>query len=195
MATGITMLVASPPFLSYAMTYTTVPWDAVQQRIMPASAAPKLVPSSNRRIAPEIIPSVAENQERIVTLVGGWKLFEVHPLFGAGLGAFRNEGIISSTTGIPLLIHSTPLWLLAELGIAGFLAFVLPFVFIFFREWKSAGKDETSTLIVLCLIAFSVMSAPADMLYQRTFWLLIGAALAVPKTLPSEEFKETKSFI
>jgi len=26
-----------------------------------------------------------------------------------------------------------------------------------------------------------VMSGPADMVYQRTFWLLIGAALAMPR--------------
>jgi hypothetical protein len=28
-------------------------------------------------------------------------------------------------------------------------------------------------------VAFAVMSGPADMLYQRTFWLLIGAGLAL----------------
>lgn len=31
----------------------------------------------------------------------------------------------------------------------------------------------------LQLVAFAVMASPADMLYQRTFWLLIGAGLAM----------------
>ena len=51
-----------------------------------------------------------------MTLVGGWKLFVGHPLFGAGLGAYRHEDILASSR-IPLVIHSTALWLLAELGL------------------------------------------------------------------------------
>jgi hypothetical protein len=70
-----------------------------------------------------------------------------HPVFGAGLGAFRNQMILT-LDGLPLVIHSTAVWLLAELGIVGFLIFAESFT-------------------------------PGDMLYQRTFWLLIGAALAV----------------
>jgi O-antigen ligase len=147
---------------------------------MPASAAPKIVPGPERRIAPQIVPDVESTQERIVTLVGGWKLFREHPVFGAGLGAFRNQMIISSTTGIPLLIHSTALWLLAELGAVGFLIFAVPAVFLFVREWRRSGEDETSKFIVLCCIAFAIMAGPADMLYQRTFWIVIGAALALP---------------
>jgi len=38
-----------------------------------------------------------------------------------------------------------------------------------------------SALIVLCFVAFAV-TCPADMLYQRTFWLLIGAALALRRS-------------
>lgn len=173
-AVAVAALAASLPFLASL----TVSWGEAQQNTIPATAARKFVWGTQREIAPEIIPSAASTEERIVTLIGGWKLFEAHPLFGAGLGAFRNEGIMSSTTGVPLLIHSTPLWLLAELGVVGFLAFSIPFAGIFFQEWKSAGKTEASTLVILCFVAFAAMSGPADMLYQRTFWLLVGAALA-----------------
>jgi len=70
----------------------------------------------------------------------------------------------------------------------GFLIFAVSFTHIFFKEWKSAPVDQTSAFIVLCLGGFAVMSGPGDMLYQRTFLLLIGAALAVrhpPSSQPS----------
>jgi hypothetical protein len=95
----------------------------------------------------------------------------------AGLGAFQNQKVLL-VGGFPLVIHSTPIWLLAELGIVGFLAFVVPAVYVLFSEWRRARNDPASTVIVLCFVAFAVMSAPADMLYQRTFWLVLGAALA-----------------
>ena len=127
---------------------------------------------------PQIIPEMASTNERLISIVGGLELFVSHPIFGAGLGAFRNEMIFASS-GIPLLIHSTGVWLLAELGIVGFTVFTVSAAYLFFKEWPHARKEQASALIVLCLVAFAVMSGPADMLYQRTFWLLIGAGLAL----------------
>lgn len=132
---------------------------------------------------PELIPTGANTQERLVTIFGGWRLFTEHPIFGAGLGAFRKE-LILGTSGIPLLIHSTVLWLLAELGLVGFLVFFIPAVFVLVTEWRFSRDDLGSAIIALCFVAFGVMSTPADMLYQRTFWLVIGAALALPRCAP-----------
>jgi hypothetical protein len=129
--------------------------------------------------APEFMLASSSNQERMLTITGGLSLFADHPLFGAGLVAFRNQ-LILATSGIPLLIHSTAVWLLAELGLMGFLVFTASFIFVFVKEWNHARTEPTSALIVLCFVAFAVTSGPADMLYQRTFWLLIGAALALP---------------
>jgi hypothetical protein len=150
-----------------------------------ASAAIVVVLLSNLNLAgpalPQFVPTTTSTQERLTTIVGGLKLFLDHPVFGAGLGAFRNEMHMASS-GIPLLIHSTSVWLLAELGIVGFAAFVVPAAYIFFKEWAYARKEHASALIVLCLVAFAVMSGPADMLYQRTFWLLIGTGLALHRS-------------
>lgn len=116
----------------------------------------------------------------MVTIIGGLKLFVEHPIFGAGLGAFRSQMILA-TNGLPLVIHSTPLWLLAELGIVGFLAFAIPTIYVLSTEWRRARihNDQASAVIILSFVAFAVMSGPADMLYQRTFWLVVGAALAL----------------
>jgi hypothetical protein len=127
---------------------------------------------------PVIVPSAESSQERLFSIIGGLKLFLAHPIVGAGLGAFRNQMIFIASTQ-PLLIHSTAVWLLAELGLIGFLAFAVPAIYVFANEWQHARKQQVSALIVLCLVAFAVMASPADMLYQRTFWLLIGAGLAM----------------
>jgi len=129
---------------------------------------------------PDIVPNPQSTQERMITIIGGLKLFLAHPIFGAGLGAFRNEHILA-TSGIPLLIHSTALWLLAEMGIVGFLIFTIPAVWLFFSEIRVDHRDIASKMIILSLVVFGVMSTPADMLYQRTFWLIVGAAVALPK--------------
>jgi len=127
---------------------------------------------------PVIVPSAESSQERLFSIIGGLKLFLAHPIVGAGLGAFRNQMIFIASTQ-PLLIHSTAVWLLAELGLIGFLAFAVPAIYVFANEWQHARKQQVSALIVLCLVAFAVMASPADMLYQRTLWLLIGAGLAM----------------
>jgi len=144
------------------------------------------LPNLPNAASPQFVPNAASTQERLVSVVGGLKLFLDHPVFGAGLGAFRNEMILASS-GIPLLIHSTAVWLLAELGMIGFIVFVLPATYIFFKEWEHPRKERASILIVLCFVAFGMMSGPADMLYQRTFWLLIGAGLALHRSEQCEE--------
>lgn len=113
---------------------------------------------------------------RITSILGGLQLFLEHPILGAGLGAFRNK-LIMGWGDQPLLIHSTYVWLLAELGFVGLLTFVTPAAYALIAELRRRHPDTAGQLIALCLLAFGVMSLPADMLYQRTFWLLFGAAL------------------
>ncbi|MBX6327003.1 MAG: flippase-like domain-containing protein [Pseudolabrys sp.] len=128
-------------------------------------------------LVPQFIPQEANTAERLLSIEGGWRLFLQHPVFGAGLGAYRNLGVLA-TSGLPLLIHSTPLWLLAETGIVGLVVFAVPSLMILFTEARRVPRDPAAVAIVLCLVGFGVMGGPADMFYQRTFWLLIGAALA-----------------
>lgn len=129
---------------------------------------------------PDIVPSAAATAERLMSITRGWEMFLDHPIFGAGLGAFRNLNILTSNSGIPLLIHSTPLWLLAELGLVGFMVFAVPGVAIFLTQARLVRDEPLAAIAVLCIIAFAIMGTPAEMVYQRTFWLIIGATLAVP---------------
>jgi len=134
---------------------------------------------------PDLLPEPTSTAERVESLSRGWSLFVSHPFFGAGLGAF-NHLDIRTGSGVPLVIHSTALWLLAELGLVGFLVFAIFGFYVWFTEWRRPTPDLAAALVIFCFLSFAIMSGPADMMYQRTFWLIVGAALAVPRASPSE---------
>jgi hypothetical protein len=111
------------------------------------------------------------------SISGALKIFFSHPIFGAGLGYFMEMHI--RQFGVPMVIHSTPLWLLAELGVLGFACFAIPAALIFMHEWRNRGDVEgAGILLVLLLTGFVVMSQFQDLTYQRVFWLVLGAGLA-----------------
>jgi hypothetical protein len=123
------------------------------------------------------VDSSFSNSERWQTILDGLSLFTQHPLYGAGLGAFAEKWRLSH--GHVEVIHSTPLWLLAELGLIGATVMALPFVRIIVAALPPAARGEkAATLAILCCLAFVIMALVHEMLYQRPFWLLLGASLA-----------------
>ncbi len=118
-------------------------------------------------------------EERWESIINGIALFAHHPLFGAGLGAFMEVQI---EAGPPMVIHSTAIWLLAEMGIVGFTVMTFPLVRLFFSEARSlknkADKDKTDAFLISMIVAFIIAASVHELLYQRTFWLLLGAASA-----------------
>jgi hypothetical protein len=113
--------------------------------------------------------------DRWQSITRGFDLFLHHPIFGAGLGAFMEAQI---KAGQPLVIHSTPVWLLAEMGIVGFAIFAVPVVRLFFAEARSY-RENVSAFLLLIIVGFVMISSVHEILYQRAFWLLLGAAAAM----------------
>jgi hypothetical protein len=125
---------------------------------------------------PWSLGQTSSDHQHLATVADGWRMFLAHPLFGAGLGAYMDEQIRS--TGEPLVIHSAPMWLLAETGLAGFAVFAYVGWKIFAAEF-ARRYDLASQTIVLVLVGFGTMAEAHDLLYQRSLWLLLGAALGV----------------
>jgi O-antigen ligase len=121
--------------------------------------------------------SDASTSQHLQTVQDGLAMFVAHPIFGAGLGAYMDEQL--RTTGVPLMIHSTLVWLLAETGIAGTAVFLGAAWHLFSDALRRRG-DPAAVLLLLALCALAVMSLAHEMLYQRAFWLLLGAVLAMP---------------
>ncbi|CAN5412426.1 hypothetical protein BH10PSE10_BH10PSE10_15670 [soil metagenome] len=105
---------------------------------------------------------------------GALQMFLDHPIFGAGLGVYINQFDPSKA----FVIHSTPLWLLAEFGVVGTAAFLIPVVRILWAEaWRFRANDMAGNLALLLIVALAAMSLTHELLYQRTFWFLLGAAM------------------
>ena len=105
-------------------------------------------------------------------------MFAECPLIGAGLGAFMAE---QTRIAKPLVIHSTAMWLLAETGLLGFLIFAAAGLQIAASEFRQ--NDQVSKVTILIGVTFVVMSTVHELLYQRIFWLFLGATLACPPSL------------
>jgi hypothetical protein len=118
------------------------------------------------------------NVERIASLQGAWRIFLDHPIFGGGLGLFVAEHL--RQFGKSLIIHSTPLWLAAETGIVGLFVVATLFARVLVSEFRRvARRDPTALLIVLIAMALGIVSLVHEMFYQRGFWFLFGAAMAM----------------
>lgn len=128
--------------------------------------------------------------EHLKSMFDGLAMFAANPVFGAGLGAF-----IANWDGpYPLIIHSTLIWLLAEFGLVGAFIFVLPVVRIFLIEAKRfRSNDAAGHLLVLIITGFSAMSIFHELMYQRTFWFLLGMGLACVVPIISNNTREAES--
>lgn len=115
--------------------------------------------------------------ERLQSIMNGWRLFTENPIVGAGLGA----GIeLSLTEGdIPLVIHSVPVWVLAEFGLLGGVISGLIFLSIALYLWKQMRETRRPVYAygLLMLVIFAVFGLPHDIFYQRLFWFLLGIVL------------------
>ncbi|WP_167767755.1 lysylphosphatidylglycerol synthase transmembrane domain-containing protein [Bradyrhizobium frederickii] len=127
----------------------------------------------------DVLYSLLYNQdgERFQSISGGLSLFLSNPIIGDGLGAFVHD--YAMQTGDFLPIHSTPIWLLAEYGLIGFATIFGAAAYLWKRAISNAWTgDPIDRFVVLVLTVFATMSVAHEMLYQRSLWLLLGAALA-----------------
>lgn len=112
------------------------------------------------------------------TIFRGIKMWADNPIFGSGLGVF----FATSATyyGQPTVIHSTPVWVLAELGLIGFTLLAA----ISFNFYKSAFlfdlKKPKNACLVIIMTNFLIFGLVHEIFYQRIFWLVIGICLALP---------------
>jgi O-antigen ligase/uncharacterized membrane protein YbhN (UPF0104 family) len=125
--------------------------------------------------------------ERWTSITDGWAMWLERPIFGSGLGAYMHHYL--STTGGPLVIHSVPVWLLAETGLVGLLVVAATFgiaVYYAFRgiaRSKTAGTETAGWAVglLLALVCLGAADIVHDFFFQRSFWFLLGLLAAVPQ--------------
>jgi general stress protein CsbA len=127
---------------------------------------------------------------------GMWNAVSDHPIMGIGWGAFYDSPY--SPTGHEM--HSTPQKFLAELGLIGFVmylvltAYVLIGSFRLFRQARNSPYELSSMLLMIALWSMHISWAYNRAMTDRTYWLLLvilsgfeiivlGAPLARKKAL------------
>jgi uncharacterized membrane protein YbhN (UPF0104 family) len=128
------------------------------------------------------ISGESSNYERFSTWIHALELWRDSPLTGAGLGVFMARS--SEWLGHPQVVHSTPLWLLAEFGLIGVAVLswsALGLVRYAFGNGMRHGAPHRIALALL-LICFLVFGLFHEIFYQRIFWFVLGALLARPGT-------------
>ena len=118
---------------------------------------------------------------RLQIFIDGLNFFLDNPILGAGVGSYaKMNGPV---------IHSTWLWILAEMGLVGvFLIGVLPlhalgalwFAFRSKAKHRIGGLNARQSGLVGVLFVFILFGMTHDFAYQRIFWLILGALLAHP---------------
>lgn len=120
----------------------------------------------------------SSNLERWETLTHGLEMWWQSPVLGAGLGVFYAKSPV--WMGHPQVIHSTPLWILAEFGLLGGAVFGWAF-FLLTRHAIRFGRTQPARrILLLLLVAFVIFGLAHEIFYQRIFWLVLGAVLARP---------------
>lgn len=125
--------------------------------------------------------------ERWISITSGWEMWLQSPIFGSGLGAFMHHYL--TATGGPLVIHSVPVWLLAETGLIGLFVVGATFLAVSLYAWRhrnQPGEAGWATGLLIALICIAAGAAVHDFFYQRSFWFLLGLFIVLPTTGKAE---------
>ena len=114
-------------------------------------------------------------EHRVDIVKEGLDLFRQSPIWGKGLGFYlRDQGV---------LVHNTIVWILAELGLIGIMAFAW-FIIAHFRRALFNIRHSSERLLpaniglLSSFVAMAALSVGIEALYQRHWWMmmaLIGA--------------------
>lgn len=123
--------------------------------------------------------------ERLYTYRRAIEMFMEHPFIGAGIGAFLAAELARGSWA--LIIHSTPLWLLGEIGLLGagcFAAFAIAVLVALVAHIRNGPPERKGDAItaLLIVIAFGIMSMAQELLYQRSLWIVLALFIFAPKT-------------
>ncbi|NLW06018.1 MAG: O-antigen ligase family protein [Pseudomonadaceae bacterium] len=124
------------------------------------------------------VSSTESDMLRIQLIKDAFSIWLEHPFFGAGLGAFYTGS--AAVYGTAIVQHNSVMWVLSEMGVFGLLVFAALFLsLIKFAFFSSRRRGIRQNAVILLLLALGAMAMFHEMLYQRIFWLFLGAVIAV----------------
>lgn len=143
-----------------------------------------IVPTILPNIFPTMYSGIYSDTERWYTIVQGFQMWKDNLWLGAGLGAFvQNEWLQHQRY---LMIHNSYIWILAEMGIVGGIAWGSFAGWISYASLKLKG-DRRFAAVGICSVML-ITAMVHEVIYQRVFWWMLGlllgaqpACLALPQ--------------
>jgi O-antigen ligase len=123
------------------------------------------------------ISSIESDLLRGQLLRDSFAMWLENPFFGAGLGAFYNAS--EEVYGFSIVQHNSVLWVLSEMGLFGFVIFLILFLSLIWFAFFSGVRGVRHNAVILLLLSLGAMAMFHEMLYQRIFWLFLGAVIAL----------------
>jgi uncharacterized membrane protein YbhN (UPF0104 family) len=117
--------------------------------------APKTLTSGNIPVQSNLSDETSD-LERWDTLTLGLEMWRQSPLLGAGLGVFHAKS--PTWMGHPQVIHSTPLWVVAEFGLLGGVVFGWAFFLLARHAIRFGRTQPAGRILFLLLVTFGVFS-------------------------------------
>jgi uncharacterized membrane protein YbhN (UPF0104 family)/O-antigen ligase len=129
--------------------------------------------------------------ERHLIFTQSWELWRAHPWFGAGLGSFVEWRV--ATGQAPQVIHSIPMWLMAEMGLVGLAVMIAASLFVAIKAWRTAMVESPRWGLALfgVLACIAIDGLAHDLFFQRIFWFLLGVLCVAPSAKPVSQATES----
>ena len=122
----------------------------------------------------------SSDAERWQTINDGLALWRQHLLFGAGLGGYVQERLQRGDSF--QVIHSVPVWLLAETGAVGLILTLAGVGWVLLWLWRQRDGRQglQARAAAMVLAVFGIFGLVHDVFAQRTFWFVFGLLVALP---------------
>ncbi len=134
------------------------------------------------------VTRTGSDSERWLSIIEGWDLWLKHPLLGAGLGGYVQERLAAGKAF--LVIHSIPVWLMAEMGLVGLLVVAAVFVLLLkgaFHLLSRPAQHGWGLGLLSILGCIAASGLVHDLFFQRSFWFLIGLYVVAGFRAAAEE--------
>lgn len=125
----------------------------------------------------EVHSVVGSDSVRWQTFADGWQYWLERPLFGHGLGAYVERQLAES--GHYQVFHSTPIWLMAEMGAVGLAAGLAAFGCLALGAWRlmrDPRSRDWGVGLMMALICWGAGNLVHDFAFQRLFWFFAAFA-------------------
>jgi O-antigen ligase len=175
--------------LALTIGVSAVYWRTLSDRIDPEVAGRRL----------ELLFSGRDYSvmKRVLILKGAARMIERNPFTGVGLGQFEaaydSYKLPSPFASHEAACHNTPVRLLAETGVVGFVPFVLAMLALLGRiigGFRPLGRLGLSPLyfgVAASILGFGLMALTLDQLFRFHLWVMLGLALGMAEWARGEE--------